>query len=283
MHTVLEILKLSADYLKQKGIVHPRRQAEEILCDFLGFSRLELYTHSDKPLTEDELAKCRDALVRRGKGEPLQYIRGEVEFLNCRFQVNSSVLIPRQETEILVDKIIKILSKEEDLTNKTLWDICCGSGCIGISIKKQFPSLNVVLSDISPEAIEVAKKNAKLNAVDLSVLQGDLFEPFDKKKAHFIVCNPPYVAEEELDQLDIEVRQYEPHLALAAGKTGLEFYRRIADEIKTYLFPHGKVWLEIGASQGSEIKKMFNAPVWIQRIVEQDWAGHDRFFFLEIE
>lgn len=282
MKTLQEILKLSIDYLSRRGISHPRRQSEELLSDCLALSRLEIYMHSDRPLTETELETCRKSLLRKGKGEPLQHIRGEVHFLNGRFKVSPSVLIPRQETEILVDRIIKSLSLE-DLSNKVLWDICCGSGCIGISIKKQFPQLNVILTDISADALEIARQNAQLNEVEVDLIQGDLFQPLKEKKSHFIVCNPPYVAEGELPQLDQEVRNYEPLLALIAGKTGLEFYQRIANQIEGHLFPHGKVWLEMGAEQGNSIKTLFSHSCWVQKIVEQDWAGHDRFFFLEIE
>ena len=158
MHTVIEILKLSTEFLKQKGIENSRRQAEDLLGDALGVGRMGLYLEHDRPLTESELNKCREWLKRRGNGEPLQYIAGKVEFFGCSLIVTPEVLIPRQETEILIDKIVQKLSTI-DLEGKILWDVCCGSGCIGIALKKKFPKLHVALSDISAEALAVAKKN----------------------------------------------------------------------------------------------------------------------------
>lgn len=282
MKTVLEILNLSMEYLQQKGVHNPRRQAEDLVSDALNISRLQLYTDFERPLTEPELNLCRTRLVRRGKGEPLQYIRGEVEFLECTIKVTPAVLIPRQETEILVDKIIGRL-KEQELEGKILWDVCCGSGCIGIALKKKFPALRVVLSDLSSEALQVARDNARENAVDVSFVQGDFLNPFAGKKTHFFVCNPPYVSEEEFSQLDTEVSHYEPRSALVSGKTGLEFYQRLAKELPALLEPHGIAWFEIGKGQGEALKQLFSGVPWVLSRVEKDWAGHDRFFFLEIE
>lgn len=282
MKSLLEVLKLSTSYLEQRGIKNARRQAEEIISDALGLQRLELYLQFERPMVESELELCRERLARRAKGEPIQYIRGEVEFLDCSFRVTPSALIPRQETEILVDKIIHDLSKC-DLNEKSLWDICCGTGCIGIALKKRFPNLTVVLSDISPEALQLAQENAKRNNVDVAFLKGDLLVPFAGKMTDYIVCNPPYVAENEYAGLDIEVRGHEPRLALIGGPTGLEFYERLAAELPRHMKPAGKVWFELGKGQGSAIQNIFNKlPAKVSRI-EQDWAGHDRFFFLEIE
>ena len=196
MKTLLEVVTLAADYLGKKAIEQPRRQAEELVADALNIKRLQLYTDFDRPLNEEELERCRQWLQRRGKGEPLAYIHGLVDFYHCRFEITPAVLIPRQETEILTDKIAKRLEKE-NLEGKALWDLCCGSGCIGISISKQFPLLRVELADISPEAAAVAKNNAALNSVEVAVREGDLLAPFAGQKADFIVCNPPYVTEEE--------------------------------------------------------------------------------------
>lgn len=282
MKTVLEILKLSTEYLQQRRISQPRRQAEELVSSALQVKRLQLYTEFDRPLTDEELNVCRANLTRRGKGEPLQYIRGEVEFHDCLIKVTPATLIPRQETEILVDKIYKYLSGQE-LKGKVLWDVCCGSGCIGIALKKRFPDLTVVLSDASAAALEVAKVNAQRNEVDIELVEGDLLHPFVGKKTHFFVCNPPYVTEDEFAKLDPEVRSYEPRSALIAGKTGLEFYQRLAEGLQTVLESHGNAWFEIGTGQGQAIRNLFSMPPWVHCCVEQDWSGHDRFFFLENE
>ena len=276
MKTIGEILSLSVEYLQRHEIQNHKRIAADLLAHVLGVSRVQIYMDFGRPLGEDELSKYRQGLRRLIKKEPLQYILGEIEFFGCKIKVDASVLIPRQETEILVDMISKELEKE-DLTDKILWDVCCGSGCMGISLKKRFPELSVVLSDISEDALSVARENIKINDVDVSVLNGDLLEPFSEKKAHFIVCNPPYVTEKEYDNLGSEVRDYEPRGALVAGKTGMEYYEKLARDIKKYLYGDSRVWFEIGQNQGQKICDLFD----MQGVLLQDWSGNDRFFCLK--
>lgn len=282
MKTILEILTLSTEYLKQRAIASPRRQAEELLADVLGVKRMQLYTEFDRPLGDGELERCREWLKRRAKGEPLQYIRGEVEFFDCVFKVTPDVLIPRQETEILVDRVAQVLAKEE-LSGKVLWDICCGSGCIGIALKKRFPALQVVLVDICDKALQVARDNAQRNGVEVECLLGDLFGPLQGKQADFVVCNPPYVTEDEYGELEIEVRAHEPKKALVSGKTGVEFYERLARELPAHFKAGGRAWFEIGRGQGAPLKEIFRAPNWKGCDVANDWAGCERFFSLENE
>lgn len=282
MRTVLEILKLSTDYLQQKNIESPRRQAEELIGEVLGLSRMDLYLEFGRPLTEEELEKCRTWLKRRGCGEPLQYISGALDFFDCRIKVAPDVLIPRQETEILVEKIAKELSGVS-LEGKVLWDVCCGSGCIGIALKKKFPNLNVILSDISDKALAIAKENATNNGVEVKFFQGDLLAPFQDQRADFVVCNPPYISEKDYQGLEIEVKGFEPKLALVSGDSGLEFYDRLAKELPRHLKSFAKVWFEIGDGQGEMIKNMFNHSCWTRCLHEADWSGRERFFSLEIE
>lgn len=282
MKTLLEVLKLATAHLQQKGIQNPRRQAEDLISDALDVSRIILYLEFERPLTDPELSRLRERLARRAKGEPLQYINGKLNFFDCDIHVTPDVLIPRQETEILVDKIANSLSKH-DLNGKVLWDICCGSGCIGIALKKRFPQLKVTLSDISSAALDVARKNAEVNGVEVNFVEGDMLVPFIGQEAHFLVCNPPYIAEHEFAKLDIEVRNHEPRLALIGGKSGLEFYERLAQDLKKVLVSNASVWFEMGSGQGSQLTQLFQGLPWRTCRVEQDWAGHDRFFFLEFE
>lgn len=282
MRTVLEVLNLSSEYLEKRGIAHSRRQAEELLSEALKMGRMALYMQHDRPVTEEELERCRTWLKRRGQGEPLQYISGSVQFFDCEFRITPDVLIPRQETEILVDNIVKDL-KTRSLANKVLWDVCCGSGCMGIAIKKRLPDLEVVLSDIWQPAVDVAAQNAALNEVNVELLQGDLLAPFTGRKADYIVCNPPYIAESEYAGLDIEVRDFEPKRALISGEKGLEFYERLAEDLPQFLNPGAKIWFEIGKGQGEGVKRAFQGGHWRAQKVECDWAGHERFFSLEIE
>ncbi len=285
MRSVQEILYLSTDFLKQKGVQNARRQAEELLGDALGVSRVQLYMEFERPLSDAELAKSRSALMRRAKGEPAQYIHGEVEFHDCAIKVTRDVLIPRQETGILVDKIAQQLAKE-DLAGKILWDVCCGSGCIGIALKKRFPQLSVTLADICPRALAVAKENAHKNNIEVQLGEGDLLTPMHGQKCDFFVSNPPYIAQAEYATLDSEVKDYEPALALVGGTTGVEFYARLAQDLPQHLHPQGRGWMEIGHTQAVAIMDLFKGKPWQNPRIEQDYAGHDRFFsvfFLEIE
>lgn len=282
MRTLLEVLNLCAAFLQQNGVEPARRQAEELLSAALEMQRMELYLQYDRPLAGQELDRVRAWLKRRAKGEPLAYIMGEVQFFGCQIKVAPDVLIPRQETEILVDLISKELARSS-LEGKSLWDLCCGSGCIGIALKRAHPSLHVVLADQSAAALEVARQNALRNSVEVELLQGDLLAPFGGRTTDFLVCNPPYVTETEFKQLEREVAQFEPRAALVGGPTGLEFYKRLAAELPRCLVPGAKAWFEIGAEQGSGVQQLFQAAHWKNCCVQRDWAGKDRFFSLEIE
>ncbi len=155
--------------------------------------------------------------------------------------------------------------------------------CIGIALKKRFPLLSVYLSDCSEQAVFLAEHNARTNGVEVTCLKGDLLSPFYGKKANYFICNPPYISENEYVVLEEEVKAYEPRLALTPGKTGLEIYERLSKDLPNYLYPQAKVWLEIGYQQGGAVQKIFQDFFWKRQRVENDWAGHHRFFFLEIE
>ena len=203
--------------------------------------------------------------------KPKEYEIGEIEFLGCKIKVTPDALIPRVETEFLPEHAAPYIE-----SNKTAWDLCTGTGCIGLSIKKMFPTLSVTLSDLSPKCVKLAKENALRNGLDVQIVQGDLFEPFEGQKADYIFCNPPYISKKEFETLDASVKDYEPHMALVGGEDGLEFYRRIAACYQDYLNPNGKLFFEIGTGQGPAIIKIFNGGKIIQ-----DLAGHDRYFILE--
>ena len=274
MKTVLELLRLSTDYLAARGVPSAARAAEEVIGAGLQMPRLNLYLHFEKPVTAEETVRCRELLERRGKREPIQYLVGEVEFYGCPLWVTPAVLIPRPETEQLVDKVAAGLEP----TGKVLWDVCCGSGCIGIALKKKFPEMEVVASDISAEALAVARKNAERNGVEIELLQGDLLAPFAGRQCDYVVCNPPYVAAAEYSELQPEVRDHEPRGALVAGDSGLEIYERLAEGLPSLLREGRRAWLEIGTGQGEEVQKLFPD---FKSLVECDWAGHQRFFSLE--
>lgn len=266
MKTINEILSLSTKFLENTKVEGARRISEDLLAHALKCKRMELYMQFDRPVIEVELNLYRDYIKRASKDEPVQYIIGEMDFYSAKIKVDPRALIPRQETEILVSMI----SKENP--KGSLWDLCTGSGCIGIALKKKHPDLDVTLTDISQDALDLAKENAEKNNVDVQLAFGDLFEPLKGKKTDFIVCNPPYIRESEYKGLDASLK-FEPKLALVSGKTGIEFYERLAKEISSFLNPNGKAYFEIGSTQGEVLKELFPTGR-----LENDWAGHPRFF-----
>ena len=279
MKTIGQVLQLSCDWLKSKSSSHSRREVEELIAFTLKCKRLDIYLHFDKPLLEQELAKIRSNLSRLATNEPLQYIEGQVEFYGCHIMVDNRVLIPRPETELLVDHVVKTLSTQ-NLQNKVLWDICTGSGCIGISVKKSLPDLKVVLADLSKDALQVAQENSKLNQVDLECVLGDFFTPFANQMCDYLICNPPYISEDEYRELEPHVRDFEPKGALVANLNGLEFYERLARDSKNFVRPGGRVFLEIGQEQSEPCRKLFSTYANLK--VKKDLAGIERFIEFEI-
>ncbi len=274
MHNIRELVRLSTDFLEKKGVSHARCVAEELLAALLNLKRLELYFDYDAPLEENEVAKYREWIKRKGDKEPLAYILGEVEFLGLPLKVTSETLIPRQETEILADLITKALLQKPC----TVWDLCTGSGCLGLAIKNKCLDCTVILSDISTKALAVARENALLNELTVEIIEGDLLVPFNGRKCDVLVCNPPYITQDEYEGLEDEVRLHEPKQALVGG---IDFYERLSLELPAYLNSGAKLFFEIGAKQGASLRTLFDQSHWKQKRCEKDWAGHDRFFFLE--
>ena len=274
-----ELLTITSSFLKEKNCSRSRRVAEELIGFVLQLKRLDLYMHFDRPVMESELEVLRPLLKRAVKGEPVEYITGKLSFSRCSLTVTKDVLIPRPETEILVEMACRQILRE----NLVVWDICTGSGCIGLAVKKAFPQFRVTLSDVSAKALEIAAINAKKNGVDVELLQGDLLIPFLGRKADVIFCNPPYISAKDFLSLDRSVRDFEPEWALVGGEDGVQFYRRLRDELPAYLNASAKIFFEIGFNQGESLLKLFSNSHWKNVRVEKDWAGHDRFFFLEFE
>lgn len=269
------ILQLSTEFLKKHHLKKPRLTAEILLAHFLNMKRIELYMHFDRPLQEEELALYRKALKRAALGEPIEYILGEVEFYHVKIKVTPDVLIPRQETEILLDLVCKRLEGNE----KKVLDLCTGSGCLAAALKHAHPELEVFGVDLSEKALAVAKSNS----ADVHWLCGDLTMPVQGEKFDVVICNPPYVTEQEYPRLEKSVRDYEPKIALVSGQTGMEFYQRLAEELLLVLNPGAKVFFEIGAGQGEGIQKIFSMGPWKDLELQRDWAGHTRFFFLKLK
>ena len=275
MKTLGEVLRLSSAFLAERKAEPSRRMAEELLAHLLQVKRIDLYLQFERPIEEAELAQLREWLKRAAKGEPVEYLTGEVEFFGCRIRVDSRVLIPRPETEILTDHIAKRMKGE------VLWDLCAGAGAIGISLKKKFPHLSVSISDLSEEALALARENIQLNGVEVETCQGDLLAPFAGRKADIVVCNPPYLSDKEYLEVDFSVRGFEPKRALVGGERGVEFYEWLAAELPPYLNGGSQVFLEIGATQGDAVKEIFHSGPWVKKELLSDWSGKSRFFFLE--
>jgi release factor glutamine methyltransferase len=235
---------------------HPeraRRDAELLLTHTLKRSHAWLIAHDDELLPDDLYLSYAELLERRRKGEPIQYITGETEFYGIPFLVTRDVLIPRPETEHLVEKVLSLAS---NFAAPRIVDVGTGSGAIAVVLAHRLPHASITAIDISLRALELAEENAKRNGVTVRFLVGDLLAPVDGERFEIIVSNPPYVAMADRDSLDVEVREYEPALALFAGEDGLEVYRRLIPAAFDALAHGGFVALEIGYGQSTAITEL---------------------------
>ena len=257
MYSILQIIELSAEYLNTKGVESPRLNAELLLANLLNCKRLDLYLKYDQPLKEIEINKYRELIARRGKREPLQYIIGNVEFYGLNFSVNPNVLIPRQETEILVDQIISNIDKN---TKVKILDIGTGSGNIPIALAKNLPNVEIVAIDISGNAIAIAKFNSERNNVSdrINFINSDFNKYLISENHQFdiIVSNPPYIKIDEYNLLEKELTDFEPNIALTDFNDGLTFYRNISEKSKSLLKSNGQIYFEVGISQSGKVKEI---------------------------
>ena len=284
MITVLEALNLSTEYLNKKGIESARLNAELMLAHILNCKRLQLYLMFDRPLDENELSVYREFLARRAKREPLQYILGEVEFYNIKLKVNPDVLIPRPETELLVEKIIKDFSDKSEFK---FLDIGIGSGNISIALLVNLPSSAGTGIDISDSALALANYNAESNSVKdrlklmhLDFLKDDI-QSLGKYDA--VISNPPYVSSEDFETLEPELKVYEPQIALTDFYNGLTFYRKIISIADNLLKENGKVYFEIGKGQSNEIKTLMENKRINNINIIKDYQGIDRIICGELK
>lgn len=253
--TVLKVLQWTADYLSQKGVENGRRDAELLLCATLDLDRVGLYLNHDRPLTPAELAAFRERVGRRARREPLQHILGRTEFWSLPFVVTPAVLIPRADTEVLVEEALKRVKGP-----CAILDVGTGSGAIAVVLAHELPEATVEAVDVSAEALAVAAENSRANGVGGRVRfrQADLGElpagPYD-----LIVANPPYIPEGELAELMPEVRDFEPHLALSGGDDGLDCYRRLLPAAAGCLKSGGWLLLEVGFGQAPQVLELLTA------------------------
>lgn len=278
--TLIELLNTTADFLSEKEFQDARLNAERLLGHALGLSRLELYTHFDRPLHTDEIATCRALLKRRLTHEPLQYIIGETEFYSLPFKVSRDVLIPRPETEALVENVIEHCSihyNEQD--ELYILDVGTGSGNIAIALMKNIKNTILMGVDISPAALKIAYGNAQAHEVDIKFKEMDalrLWPPEYLNTFDIVVANPPYVAYSEYENLQPEIKNYEPKISLLGGNDGLEFYRKFANILPTLLKAKGYAFFEIGERQAASVKNIY-ADIGFSGIqIYNDLAGKNR-------
>ncbi len=278
--TVLAILNKTADYFNQKGIANARLDAQLILAHALGMKRLDLYLNFDRPLGETELAVCREAVRRRGLREPLQHILGQWPFRELVLKVDKRALIPRQETEALVDYVLKGISAHESLVAV---DIGLGTGAIALSLMKERGNLQVYGTEVSPEALALARENAEMAGLDASrFLHGSLFEPLPQDLFFdLIVSNPPYIAKSDLSRLQPEVRDFDPSLALIGGEAGWELPFQLIRAAHARLKRGGNLWLEVSPEQIPILLEKAADQNWVFRGFESDWSGNPRFIHMQ--
>ena len=278
--TVRRVLAWAADDLRARGSSSPRLDAELLLGQVLGVDRIRLVIAADQPLDKDELARYRELHRRRRAGEPVAYLLGMREFYGQIFRVDPRVLVPRPETEILVE-VALTRTRQLSLSARVL-DLCTGSGCVAVTLARERPTTRVVGADISDGALAVARENAiRLGAAaNTAFVASDLFQAFERMqpRPRFDLCtaNPPYIAESEIPTLPIDVRGFEPLLALAAGADGLAVIRRIVDGAPEWLAPGGVLALEVGAGQAPAVRLLLEDTGYGALEVARDYAGHER-------
>jgi release factor glutamine methyltransferase len=262
---------MQADF-ERRGIWSARLEADLLLAHALGVKRIALFLDPDRPLIDAELGKIRALVERRRGREPLAYILGEREFYGRAFEVNRDVLIPRPDTETLIEAAKSFL---KDGVEGRLLDLCTGSGAIAVTLAKE-TARACVASDISAAALAVARRNAHRHDAAIAFHEGDLFAAVPVEPFACVTVNPPYIRTAELATLEPDVKDYEPRLALDAGTDGLAFYRRIADQVQAYLAPGGAVFVEVGIHQAAEVSALFSASGLQDVQATRDLAGIER-------
>jgi release factor glutamine methyltransferase len=279
--TIQKLLTWITDYLTTRCVDAPRLSAELLLANVLGLKRIELYTQFNRVVDKGHLDLLHGLVKRAGEHEPVAYLVGRTEFYCLEIEVTRDCLIPRPETELLVQRTIEFLRTRQG--PQFVCDLCTGSGCIAVAVAKSVPEAKVIASDISEGALSVAARNVARHQVEdrIELLSGDLFEPIvphlDVTSFDVVVSNPPYVTTAEYEQLDRNVKDYEPPEALLAGADGLDIYRRICERVGPFLKSDGALLLEIGYAQGPAVHDLLKKTSLFTNItIEKDFQSHDR-------
>jgi release factor glutamine methyltransferase len=279
-----ELLRTATHVLTEAGIPDGRREAEALIAHFLTCTRLDLYRADPVSLDRDQQEAFKDLIRRRALREPLQYILGMQEFWGLEFRVTTDTLIPRPETELLIEAAMEQFGRPEQPI--TLVDLCTGTGCLAVTLGRLYPAARILATDRSPAALDVARSNALRHGMTgrIEFLEGDLLDPLASMGLHeridAMTANPPYVPAEELDRLQPEVRFHEPRLALNGGCDGLDYYRRILPGALEFVRPGGRLVLEVGIRQAAPVWEMAEQNGWRIDQIKKDLAGIDRVIVL---
>ncbi len=274
---IFNILQQATEFLKSNNIKEAQLDAEILLCGILEVSRSKLYILRRESITEEQYKKYKEYLNRRITREPIDYILGNSEFMGLNFNVNSNVLIPRQETELIVEHANKFIKETKA---KNILDLCTGSGCVAVSLAYYNDNVSVVASDVSEAALEVAKSNALINNVSekIKFIKSDMFNNIIDEKFDIIISNPPYVKNDEYKGLEKEIF-FEPKIAFLADDDGLTFYRIIAQKAKQYLNKKGVLLLELNSNISSKVADLFNDFNSVS--IVKDYSGLDRILIAQ--
>lgn len=270
--TIKEILNYAIKILNENNIEDYKIKSKILVAFVIGRPKEYLIAHDNEEITEKEEKTIKKYTQELAQGKPIQYITNSQEFMKLDFFVNENVLIPRPDTEILVEEVLSI-AKEQNIVK--ILDLCTGSGAIAVSLAKNLPNAQIIASDISAKALDVAKINAEKNKTNIKIVQADLFEGIDEE-FDIIVSNPPYIKTEIIKTLNKDVQE-EPFIALDGGETGLEIYKRIIEDAYKILKTNGFLCLEIGYDQKDDVINLINETNNYSNIYsKQDLAGNDR-------
>jgi release factor glutamine methyltransferase len=282
MPNIAETLNEAAEILRASGIAEPRREANSLLAFALRKDRTFLITHRDYELSADEERYFQNVLQRRARREPFQYITGKQEFYGLDFAVTPDVLIPRPETEMIVENAIEILQAR---TSARFCEIGIGSGCISTAILHNVEAASAIGLDISAKSLEIAKKNAKNYSVSerLELKKSDVFDALADERFDLIVSNPPYIPQKDILNLQAEVRDFEPLNALTDGGNGLSIIEKIIRDAPKFLRSGGFLLMEIGFGQAEDVKNLFDEKIWGAVEILPDWQGIPRMVRARID
>ena len=260
---IIDVINWGVEYFGSKGFDNPRLEIEIFLQYILNCEKINLYIDFEKEFSQSNLKKLKGAIKRRTKKEPIQYIIGEASFYGRDFKVNKNVLIPRPETEIIINVSIEFLSTKK---NPYIVDVGTGSGCIGITLAKEFPSARVIAIDYSESILDIARENAKsVGAKNIEFIKFDFLKENFNYLADLVVSNPPYISCKEMSSLMADVKGYEPHIALSDKMDGLEFYRVFSNKLNDIIKDEGSLIVEVGNG---------DHPLKVKRLFEE--SGHDK-------